>query len=84
MARTPISLAFEPSRLREARERLGLTQEELARRTAELGRRVDRSTIAHLESGRRSPLAGTLKRLADALDLQVDDLLARKPAARAS
>jgi transcriptional regulator with XRE-family HTH domain len=63
--------------LREQRERAGLTQWDLSDRTAEAGRRVDRSTIAHLENGRRSPLARTLKSLADALGVEVDDLLER-------
>jgi len=84
MARTPITLPFDPRRLREQRERRGLTQENLSQRTADAGHRVDRSTIAHLENGRRSPLAATLKRLADALDLTVDDLLVTAQKGRAS
>lgn len=79
MARTPIKLPFDPDRLREQRERLGLTQEALADLTATAGHRVDRSTIAHLENARRSPLARTLKILADAMSIPVDALL-REPA----
>lgn len=77
MARTPITLPFSPERLRELRERRGLTQEDLSDRTAVAGHRVDRSTIAHLENARRSPLARTLKRLADGLEVEVDELLER-------
>lgn len=77
MARTPISLPFSPDRLREQRELLGLTQEDLAQRTADRGRPVERSTISHLENGRRSPLARTLKSLADAMEIEVRDLLER-------
>lgn len=77
MARTPISLPFSPDRLREHRERAGLTQEGLAELTAERGQPVERSTISHIENGRRSPLARTLKSLADALEIGVDDLLER-------
>lgn len=83
MARTPISLPFDPTRLRDQRERHGLTQEDLAQLTVDQGHPVERSTISHLENGRRSPLARTLKSLADALDIQIDDLL-HEPVGRAS
>lgn len=84
MARTPITLPFSPDRLREQRERAGLTQEDLANLTAERGQFVERSTISHIENGRRSPMARTLKALADALGITVDDLLAERPKRRAS
>lgn len=83
MARTPITLSFERRRLRELRERAGLSQEGLSDRTAVAGHRVNRSSIAHIENGRRSPLASTLKALADGLGVKVDDLLT-EPVERAS
>jgi transcriptional regulator with XRE-family HTH domain len=84
MARTPISLPFNPDRLRVQRERCGLTQEDLAQRTVDQGTPVERSTISHLENGRRSPLARTLKSLADALGVGIDELLDKPPVGRAS
>lgn len=75
MPRTSLSLPFRPARLRQARERAGLTQEGLAARTAHSACPVDRSSISHYEAGDRPPSAPALKSLADALQLPVDDLL---------
>ena len=56
--------------LRPARKALGLSQEELTRRT-----RVDRSTISLLENGVRDAHFSTIRRLAAALDVPVAQLL---------
>lgn len=59
-------------RIRDARKRLGLNQEELA----ELAR-LNRVTIAKYESGKVEPGAQALSRIADALEVTVDELLGR-------
>lgn len=48
------------------RKRAGLTQEQLAARM-----HVDRTTIAKLETGRRSPLLATLQRYATAVGAEI-------------
>jgi transcriptional regulator with XRE-family HTH domain len=58
------------ARLREARERLGLNQAQLAQR-AEL----QPSAIAHFEANRRKPSFENVRRLAKALDVSSDYLL---------
>lgn len=58
--------------IREARKRAGLNQEELA----ELAR-LNRVTIAKYEAGKVEPGAQALSRIADALDVTVDELLGR-------
>ena len=57
------------ARIRAARQRVGLTQAELA------GSIVSPSYLSRLEAGERSPARETLERLATALDLTVDQLL---------
>ena len=59
-------------RIREARKRLGLNQEQLA----ELAR-LNRVTVAKYEAGKVEPGAQALSRIADALDVTVDELLGR-------
>lgn len=56
-------------KLREAREEKGWTQQELADQSG-----VNQSTIAGLELGKHRPQIGTLKKLADALDVRISDL----------
>ena len=58
------------ARLAEVRQAHGMTQEQLAEATG-----VHRVTIARIETGDVSPKAETLKRLADALGVLVDDLI---------
>lgn len=58
------------ARLAEVRQAHGMTQEQLAEATG-----VHRVTIARIETGEASPKAETLKRLADALGVLVDDLI---------
>ena len=57
---------------RKRRERLGLTQGQLAER---LG--VDQGTVAHWELGTRKPRLDLLQAWADALGLPVTKLLAK-------
>lgn len=57
--------------IKSARERLGLTQADLA---AEL--RVSQNVVARLENGERAdPRLSTLVRLSAALDISIDDLV---------
>ena len=58
------------ARLADVRQAHGMTQEELAKASG-----VHRVTIARIETGEVSPMAETLKRLADALGVLVDDLM---------
>lgn len=56
--------------IRSAREKRGWTQEQLAVRAD-----VSRSTIQNLETGRRQPHRGSLKRIAEALGVDIADLI---------
>lgn len=57
-------------RLRQAREELGMTQEELAKKSG-----ISRATISMLENGRSSCVkTATLVKLADTLGKRVSDL----------
>lgn len=57
----------------EARERAGLTQTEVAYKSG-----LQPSAISHFETGRRTPSAANLRKLADALGANVDFLLGRE------
>ncbi|HHW89647.1 MAG TPA: helix-turn-helix transcriptional regulator [Clostridiales bacterium] len=57
-------------KIKQMREELGLTQEDLANRA-----RVNRCYISELENGRRNPTLKTLKKLAKALNCKVGDLV---------
>ena len=59
--------------LAQERKSHGFTQEHLAEASG-----VHRVTIARIETGEVSPTAETLKRLADALGVFVDDLMSEK------
>lgn len=59
-------------RLRELRLSRGLSQDQLAELAS-----LNRVTVAKYEAGRVEPGAHALGRLADALDVSVDDLLGR-------
>jgi transcriptional regulator with XRE-family HTH domain len=61
-------------RLRRRRGALGLSQEEVATRA-----RMDPGYLDHVEHAPAAPTAGTLIRLADALDTTVADLLGSQP-----
>lgn len=56
--------------LRNAREKAGLTQEELAHRAD-----VDRTYISMLENDRKSPTVATLFRLCEAMDASPSALI---------
>ena len=58
------------TRLREARERQGLSQAELAQRA-----QLQPSAIAHFEADRRKPSFENVRRLAKALDVSSDYLI---------
>ena len=60
-------------RIRELRKAKGLNQDELAELAL-----LNRVTIAKYEAGRVEPGAQALSRLADALDVSVDELLGRE------
>lgn len=62
-------MRFSGARLREARESLGLTQDELAKRVS-----ASVETISRAERGKFSPRAGTVQLLAVALDIDPSDL----------
>jgi len=69
--------AFElAERVREARERLGITQAELASRISST-----QPAIARLEGGGSTPSFETLRRIAAALGLELVVELRRRPAA---
>ena len=56
--------------LREARERLGLTQEQVAERSG-----VHATEVSRIEGGKRDPQVSTVIRLAKALEVKPGELL---------
>ncbi len=62
-------------RIRHARRRLGLSQEELAEASG-----VSAATIVQVELGHRRPQGRTLRKLATALGVEVADLLEEEEA----
>jgi transcriptional regulator with XRE-family HTH domain len=56
--------------LRRARERAGLTQEEVAERSG-----VHATEVSRMEANKRDPRVSTLKRLAEAVEVSPGDLL---------
>ena len=56
--------------LREARERLGLTQEQVAERSG-----VHATEVSRIEGGKRDPRVSTVIRLANALEVKPGRLL---------
>lgn len=56
--------------LREARERLGLTQEQVAQRSG-----VHATEVSRIEAGKRDPQVSTVRRLAKAVDVKPGQLL---------
>ena len=71
-------MQVDGARLREARLRRMLTLRELAARTG-----VGFDTISRIETGRQRPRISTLRRLAEALGVEAEDLIewgsAREP-----
>lgn len=64
------------SNLREARGRLGLTQEEVAHRSG-----VHATEVSRMEAGKRDPQVSTLERLAKAVEVTPGQLLDGLPPA---
>lgn len=64
---------FSPERLREARERASLTQEQVAQRAG-----LTRATVQNVERGRRAPQGYVLARLAQACGVSIDSLFVRE------
>ena len=58
------------SNLRDARKRLGLTQEDVAERSG-----VHPTEVSRIEAGKRDPRISTLLRLARALEVRPGELL---------
>ncbi len=58
------------ARLFEIREKRGLTQTELARRSG-----VSQTTIVHVETGQVRPRMATLRRLAKGFGITVEELI---------
>jgi transcriptional regulator with XRE-family HTH domain len=56
--------------LREARERLGLTQEQVAQRSG-----VHATEVSRIEGGKRDPQVSTVRRLAKAVEVKPGRLL---------
>ncbi|HTR40174.1 MAG TPA: helix-turn-helix transcriptional regulator [Pseudomonadales bacterium] len=65
-------------RVKEARAKVRLTQEELSERLAKLGVSIDRAGVAKIEAGIRSVLDFELVALAKALEVKVVWLLGIK------
>jgi transcriptional regulator with XRE-family HTH domain len=62
--------------LREARDRLGLTQEQVAQRSG-----VHATEVSRIEAGKRDPQVSTLERLAEAVEVKPGQLLDGLPPA---
>lgn len=58
------------SNLRAARERLGLTQEQVAERSG-----VHATEVSRIEGGKRDPQVSTVRRLAKAVEVKPGQLL---------
>ncbi len=56
--------------LKKIREQKGMTQGDICRAL-----NLDRGYVSSVESGKRNPTLSTLKKLADALKIPVDELL---------
>lgn len=82
MARQTLSLPFDASAMRTARERAGLNLQGLADRCRVIGGySVHISYLGKIERGLYRPSAPLLKAIAQALGIEVDDLISSKDAA---
>ncbi len=63
----------EKMNLKEARNRAGLTQQDIADKL-----KIDRSSVAKWESGEVMPRADKLKQLSEILGCTIDDLLSEQ------
>jgi transcriptional regulator with XRE-family HTH domain len=64
------SMAELGTNLREAREKLGFTQEQVAERSG-----VHATEVSRIEAGKRDPKVSTLERLAKAVEVKPGRLL---------
>jgi transcriptional regulator with XRE-family HTH domain len=72
---THLSLPFSWEKSRGTRERLGMTRPALAKRCEEIGHKVSTEHLRRIETGMSIPSAPLLKAIADAMGVEVDDLL---------
>lgn len=66
-------------RLRALREKMGISQAELARRMG-----IVRPTYSNYEAGNREPDVDTIKRLSDFFDVSIDYLLGNEEKAKSA
>jgi transcriptional regulator with XRE-family HTH domain len=79
MSATPAFQAALGLAVKHRREELGLTQERLSNDTD-----LHQRWISNVETGKRNPSYGSLRRLADGLGLTASELLARAEQVEAS
>jgi transcriptional regulator with XRE-family HTH domain len=70
LGKTILGMGDLGTNLREARERLELTQEQVAERSG-----VHATEVSRIEAGKRDPQVSTLRRLAEAVELPPGRLL---------
>ena len=66
---------FSGPKLRDLRERAGLSRRTLAERCKDAGRSVSVQHVVRVEKGQSRPTAPLLKAFADALKVEIDALL---------
>lgn len=69
-AQTILAVGDLGENLRRARQRLGITQEEVSRRSG-----VHPTEVSRIELGKRDPRVSTLRRLATAVEVSPGELL---------
>jgi transcriptional regulator with XRE-family HTH domain len=79
MSASPAFQAALGLAVKARREQLGLTQEQMANNTG-----IHQRWISNVETGKRNPSYGSLRRLAAGLDLTASELLARAEQIEAS
>lgn len=79
MSASPAFQAALGLAVKARREQLGLTQEQMANNTG-----IHQRWISNVETGKRNPSYGSLRRLAAGLDLTTSELLARAEQIEAS
>ncbi len=67
IAQDEVKYYYLLTQFKEAREKKGLTQEELAKKA-----KINRTTLSKVETGSRNATIDTLSRLAMAMDMQLD------------
>lgn len=73
-----LGLPFDGGKLRDIRERAGLTRSDLANRCENNGRSVSPNHLYRLEANSSKPTAPLLKVLADTLGVDIDALLTQQ------